>query len=71
MSTATISTTSLLVGALSIMFSSAVFADVTLEERLAVSGSGLMSMANMNGTSKTVVAGDRARTQSSLSSSRD
>jgi hypothetical protein len=66
MSTATISATSLLVGALSLMSSSAVLADVTLEERLAVSGNGLMSMGNMSGTSTTVVAGDRARTQSSL-----
>ncbi len=39
-----------------------VAADVTIEEKLRVEGSGLMSMMNMNGTSVTRIAGDRART---------
>jgi hypothetical protein len=39
-----------------------VAADVTIEEKLRVEGSGLMSVMNMNGTSVTHIAGDRART---------
>jgi hypothetical protein len=41
-------------------------ADVTLEERMAVSGMGMMKMANMSGKTVTTIAGDRARTDSTL-----
>src|SRR4249920_2463360 len=40
------------------------FADVTIEERISVEG--LMKFANMNGKELTMVAGDRARTESDL-----
>lgn len=42
------------------------FADVTLEERLSVEGTGFMRMGNMSGTSKTVIAGDRSRHESDM-----
>jgi hypothetical protein len=42
----------------------AAHADVTMQERLRVSG--LISLANMNGTTTTMIAGDRARTDSNL-----
>lgn len=41
-------------------------ADVTLQEQMSIQGSGLMKMMNMSGTSTTVIAGDRARTDSDL-----
>src|SRR5215208_6299097 len=41
-------------------------ADITLEERLSVEGAGLMRMANMAGTTKTTIAGDRSRIESDL-----
>jgi hypothetical protein len=44
----------------------AAHADVTMEERVSVAGAGLMSMANMSGTTKTVIAGDKARTDSDM-----
>ncbi|MGH8187802.1 MAG: hypothetical protein ACREUC_14675, partial [Steroidobacteraceae bacterium] len=40
-------------------------ADVRIEERMALSGAGMMKMANMSGTT-TTIAGDRARTDSNL-----
>lgn len=36
-------------------------ADVTIQERISVEGSGLMSMASMSGTSTTAISGKRAR----------
>lgn len=45
---------------------SLVHADVTMEENVSVSGAGLMKMANMSGTSKTIIAGDKARTDSDM-----
>ena len=56
----------LLAGAVALTLSAAAQADVTLEERMSVSGAGLMKMANMSGTTKTVIAKDRARTESNL-----
>lgn len=47
-------------------FCAAANADITMEERVSVGGSGLMKMANMNGTTTTIIAGDRARTDSNL-----
>ena len=41
-------------------------ADVTMEENVSVSGAGLMKMANMSGTSKTIISGDKARTDSDM-----
>lgn len=43
-----------------------VHADVTIEERMSVSGSGMMKMANMSGTTSTRISGQRARTDSNL-----
>jgi hypothetical protein len=41
-------------------------ADVTTEERVSIGGAGMMKMMNMNGTTMTTIAGDRARTDSNL-----
>ena len=56
----------LLAGASSVLVSNVAWSDVTVEQRLTVNGAGLMSMANMTGTSVTTVSGDRARTESEL-----
>jgi hypothetical protein len=55
---------SLLAG--SLLGCAVVHADITLEERLSVEGAGLMRVANMAGTTKTVIAGDRSRIESDL-----
>jgi hypothetical protein len=44
----------------------AAHADVTLKERIAVEGQGLMAMANLSGTSTTAISGRRARTESDM-----
>lgn len=41
-------------------------ADVTIEERMSVSGSGMMKMMNMNGRTVTAISGTKARTDSEL-----
>lgn len=41
-------------------------ADITIQERIAVEGSGLMSVASMSGTSTTSISGKRARMQNDL-----
>lgn len=41
-------------------------ADVTMEERVSVSGAGMMKMANMSGRTVTSISGSKARTQSDL-----
>lgn len=41
-------------------------ADITLEERLSVEGAGIMRVANMSGTTKTTIAGERSRIESDL-----
>ena len=41
-------------------------ADITLKEHMAVEGEGLMSFANMSGTSTVSVSGKNARTESDL-----
>ena len=56
----------LLAGAIALTLSAVAHADVTLEERMSVSGAGLMKMANMSGTTKTTIAKDRARAESNL-----
>jgi hypothetical protein len=42
--------------------SSVAFADVTMESRISMQGSGAMSIANMSGTTKTAISGTRSRT---------
>ena len=42
--------------------SSAAFADITLESHISMQGTGAMSMANMTGTTRTTISGDRSRT---------
>ncbi len=42
------------------------FADVTISERLNVDGAGLLSIANMSGTSTTTISGNKARMESDL-----
>ena len=44
----------------------AAHADVTMQEQMSLSGSGMMKMANMTGTTTTVISGDRARTESNM-----
>lgn len=56
----------IVVGAIAVLGGSAVCADVVIEERMSVSGAGLMALGNMSGTTKTIIAGDRARTESNL-----
>jgi hypothetical protein len=41
-------------------------ADVTIEERVSVSGAGMMKMANMSGKTVTTISGQRARTDSDM-----
>ncbi|MBM0104106.1 hypothetical protein JM946_05090 [Steroidobacter sp. S1-65] len=62
----TIPTRALLAGAIAAILTSAAQADVTIEERMSINGAGLMSMANMSGTTTTTISGQRARTESNL-----
>jgi hypothetical protein len=48
------------------LLASAAHADVTMQEQMSLSGSGMMKMANMSGTTTTVISGDRARTESNM-----
>jgi len=41
--------------------SSLAFADVTLESRISLQGTGAMSVANMSGTTRTAISGNRSR----------
>lgn len=41
-------------------------ADVTLERSMSVEGVGAMALGNMSGTSKTVISGDKSRTDSDI-----
>jgi hypothetical protein len=52
--------------AIALVLASAAHADITIEEKLSLSGAGMMKMANMSGTTTTTIAGDRARTDSNL-----
>jgi len=56
----------LLSGAVAAVLGPMAHADITIEERVSVSGAGLMKMANMAGTTVTAIAGSRARTDSNL-----
>jgi hypothetical protein len=55
----------LLVGAIAAVVATAQ-ADITTQEHMSVSGAGLMKMANMSGTTTTIISGKRARTDSDL-----
>src|SRR5690349_3658602 len=59
-------TRTLLTCSVAAILNSVAQADVTIEERMAISGAGLMKMANMSGSTKTLIAGQRARTESNL-----
>jgi hypothetical protein len=61
-----IPTRALLGGAIAAILATTAQADVTIEERMSISGAGLMQMANMNGTTTTRISGQRARTDSNL-----
>ena len=49
-----------------VLVSAAATADVTMQEQMSLSGAGMMKMANMSGTTTTVISRDRARTESNL-----
>jgi len=58
--------TTLVVAATLILTTSVAYADVTVENRVAVTGVGLMSAGNMSGTTKTTISGERSRTDSDI-----
>lgn len=62
----TITTRALLGCAVAAILSTAAQADVTIQERMTINGAGLMKMANMSGTTTTIISGQRARTESNL-----
>jgi len=45
---------------------SVALADVTVENRIAVTGTGIMSAGNMSGTTKTTISGERSRSDSDI-----
>jgi hypothetical protein len=49
-----------------VLVSAAAQADVTMQEQMSLSGAGMMKMANMTGTTTTVISRDRARTESNM-----
>ncbi|HKU14538.1 MAG TPA: hypothetical protein VJQ52_09095 [Steroidobacteraceae bacterium] len=49
-----------------VLVSAAAQADVTMQEQMSLSGAGMMKMANMSGTTTTIISGDRARTESNM-----
>jgi len=56
----------LLGGSIAAVLAMTAHADVTMEERMSLTGAGMMQMANMTGTTTTTISGDRARTDSNL-----
>lgn len=62
----TMTTRALLCGAMAAILSSTAQADVTMQERMSISGAGMMKMANMSGTTTTLISGQRGRTDSNL-----
>jgi hypothetical protein len=48
------------------LIASVALADVTVESRIAVTGTGIMSAGNMSGTTKTIISGERSRSDSDL-----
>lgn len=59
-------TRALLACAIAAVLSTSAHADVTIEERMSIGGAGLLKMANMSGTTTTMISGQRARTESDL-----
>jgi len=54
-------------GAFTLTFvASVALADVTVQQKISVEGAGLMSAGNMSGTTKTVISGQRSRTDSDI-----
>ncbi len=49
-----------------ICVASVALADVTLQQRVSVEGAGMMAVANMSGTTKTSISGERSRTDSDI-----
>ena len=49
-----------------VLASAAAQADVTMQEHISLSGAGMMKMANMSGTTTTVISGNSARTESNM-----
>jgi hypothetical protein len=49
-----------------VLVASVAAADVTVENRVAVNGVGIMSAGNMSGTTKTTISGERSRTDSDI-----
>ncbi len=57
----------ILIGAAAFGFTtSAALADITVEHRISVQGTGMMSAGNMTGTTRTAISGDRSRTDSDI-----
>lgn len=54
------------ISVLSLTLVTAAHADITIEERISLQGAGVMSMANMNGSTRTAISGKNARTESEL-----
>jgi hypothetical protein len=52
--------------AAALLTASVALADVAIEHRLSVEGTGLMSAGNMSGTTWTTISGDRSRTDSDI-----
>ena len=48
------------------LLSGVVRADVTIERTTSVEGAGMMAFANMSGTSKTIISGDKSRTDGDM-----
>ena len=54
-------------GAFTLTFvASVALADVTVQQKIAVEGAGLMAAGNMSGTTKTAISGQRSRTDSDI-----
>lgn len=49
-----------------LIFSGTARADITVEHRIAVNGTGLMSAGNLSGITKTMISGQRSRTESDI-----
>jgi hypothetical protein len=49
-----------------VLVSAAAQADVTMQEKMNLSGAGMMKMANMSGTTTTTISGSKARTESNM-----
>jgi len=58
--------TALVTAATLALATSVASADVTVENRVAVTGAGIMSAGNMSGTTKTTISGERSRTDSDI-----